>query len=382
MSIDSEGGVVHDTSFPLRFPPMKIGRLVLATILTIAAMTPLATLAENRDPDPSKTSIRSGLPIEGTMPPLEGATSWVNSTALTPPGLRGKVVLVDFWTYTCINWLRTLPYIRGWAAKYKAQGLVVVGVHTPEFGFEQSVENVSRAVKAMNIEYPVALDSNYRIWRAFNNAYWPALYLIDAQGRIRYHHFGEGEYEQSERLIQQLLAEAGNSDVSRTLISVDPQGVEAPADWSALKSPENYLGTERTDGFASSGGASPGRSRLFTAPARLQRNHWALAGNWTTEKSFVALKQAGGRIAYQFHARDLHMVMGPAVQGTPVRFRVLIDGEPPGSGHGADVDEGGFGIVDEQRLYQLVRQRESINDRRFEIEFFEPGVQAFAVTFG
>jgi thiol-disulfide isomerase/thioredoxin len=322
------------------------------------------------------------LPIEGELPSLGGATEWLNSPALTAAGLRGKVVLIDVWTYTCINWIRTLPYVRAWAEKYKNQGLLVIGVHAPEFEFEKNVDNVRRAAKDMKVNYPIAIDSNYAIWRALKNEYWPALYFVDAQGRIRHHHFGEGEYEQSEMVIQQLLAEAGISNIDHKLVSVDARGVEAAADWGSLKSPENYVGYERTEKFASPGGAVLDKPRVYAAPAQLRLNQWALSGDWTVGKKATVLNKANGRIAYRFHARDVHLVMGPAVRGTSVRFRVLIDGKPPGAAHGIDVDDQGNGTVTEQRLYQLIRQPKSIADRQFEIEFLDSGVEAFAFTFG
>jgi thiol-disulfide isomerase/thioredoxin len=253
------------------------------------------------------------LPVEGELPSLSGATGWLNSQPLTAAGLRGKVVLIDFWTYTCINWLRSLPYVRAWAEKYKNQGLVVIGVHAPEFEFEKNVDNVRRAAKDMKVNYPIAIDNNYAIWRALKNEYWPALYFVDAQGRIRHHHFGEGEYEQSEMVIQQLLAEAGISNIDHKLVSVDTRGVEAAADWGSLKSPENYVGYERTENFASPGGAVLDKRRVYAAPARLRLNQWALSGDWTVKKQATALNKANGRIAYRFHARDVHLVMGPAV---------------------------------------------------------------------
>ena len=316
------------------------------------------------------------------MPPLSGATGWLNSQPLTAADLRGKVVLVDVWTYTCINWLRSLPYVRKWAEKYKDQGLMVIGVHTPEFRFEKDVDNVRRAVKDRKIDFPVAIDNDYAIWRAFDNHYWPALYVIDAQGRIRHHQFGEGGYESSERIIQQLLGEAGFSGIGDQLAAVDARGVEAEADWAHLKSPENYLGHERTENFVSPGGAVVDKGRVYAAPARVKLNDWALSGDWTVKKDAVVLNKANGRIAYRFHARDLHLVMGPAVRGASVRFRVLIDGQPPGAAHGIDVDDQGNGTVSEQRLYQLIRQPSPIADRQFEIEFLDPGVEAFAFTFG
>jgi thiol-disulfide isomerase/thioredoxin len=322
------------------------------------------------------------LPVEGEFPSLASATEWLNSAPLTPAGLRGKVVLIDFWTYTCINWIRTLPYVRAWADKYREQGLVVIGVHSPEFPFEKDGDNVRRAVKAMDVGYPVAIDSDHAIWRAFNNQYWPALYFVDAKGHIRHHVFGEGEYAQSERVIQQLLAEAGQPSGGHDLVAVNAAGVEAGADWESLGSPENYLGYERTERFASPGGAQPEQRRVYAIPTRFKLNQWALSGEWTVQKGAIVLHTAGGRIVYRFHARDVHMVMGPATRGTPVRFRVLIDGQPPGAAHGIDVDDQGNGTATEQRLYQLIRQTGPITDRQFEIEFLDPGVAAFAFTFG
>jgi thiol-disulfide isomerase/thioredoxin len=322
------------------------------------------------------------LPMEGEMPSLGGATAWLNSSPLSAADLRGKVVLIDFWTYTCINWLRTLPYVRAWAEKYREHGVVVIGVHTPEFSFEHDLENVRRAAKDMRVEYPVAVDNDYAIWRAFDNHYWPALYLVDAQGRIRAHQFGEGAYESSEMMIQQLLAEAGIGGIAADLVSVEAQGAEVAADWGDLRSPENYVGYERTENFASPGGAILDRPRVYAFPAHFSLNDWALAGEWTVQSEATALKEANGRIAYRFHARDLHLVMGPAARGTSVRFRVFIDGQAPGAAHGSDVDEQGHGAVSEQRLYQLIRQPGHITDRLFEIEFLDAGVEAFAFTFG
>src|SRR5215471_15414402 len=321
------------------------------------------------------------LPVEGNLPSLAGATGWLNTPPLTPSGLRGHVVLVDIWTYTCINWLRTLPYVRAWAEKYKDQGLIVIGVHTPEFPFEKDVENIRRAAAAMRVTYPIAIDSDYGVWRALNNQYWPALYIVDAQGRIRHHHFGEGEYEMSERVIQRLLAEAG-AGRSQGLVSPDARGIEVAADWDNLMSPENYVGYQRTENFASPGGAAPDKPRVYAVPAALRLNHWAISGDWTIGKEALALDKPGGRIAYRFHARDVHLVMGPAARGTSVRFRVLIDGRPPGAAHGGDVDEQGNGTVSEQRTYQLIRQPKPIADRQFEIEFLDAGVEAFDFTFG
>jgi thiol-disulfide isomerase/thioredoxin len=361
---------------------MKAHKLMLATILAIAIGIPIATIAEDKSVAQQTTPTAVKLPIEGELPSLGGATGWLNSPPLTAAGLRGKVVLIDVWTYTCINWLRTLPYVRAWAEKYKDQGLVVIGVHSPEFAFEKNVENVRRAAKDMRVDYPIAIDTDFAIWRALKNQYWPALYIVDAQGRVRHHQFGEGEYEQSEKIIQQLLAEAGTGGIGHELVLVDARGAEAAADWGSLKSPENYVGYERTENFASPGGAVLDKGRVYTAPAKLKLNQWALSGDWTVEKGLTVLNKPNGRIAYRFHARDLHLVMGPETRGAPVRFRVLIDGQPPGAAHGIDVDVQGNGTVTEQRLYQLIRQPKPIADRQFEIEFLDSGVQAFAFTFG
>ena len=315
------------------------------------------------------------------MPSLGGATGWLNSPPLTAASLRGKVVLVEFWTYSCINWLRTLPYVRAWAEKYRNQGLVVIGVHTPEFEFEKNVDNIRWAAKDMRVDYPIAIDSGYAIWNAFRNNSWPALYFVDAKGQIRHQHSGEGEYEQSERTIQKLLTEAGAGGIGRELVSVDGRGAEAAADWGNLRSPETYVGYERTQNFSSPGGVLPEKRRVYAAPARLSLNHWALSGDWTVGKQATMLNKANGRIAYRFHARDLHLVMGPAARGTSVRFRVLIDGRPPRAVHGIDVDDQGNGTVTEQRLYQLIRQPKPIAARQVEIEFLDSGVEAFAFTF-
>ncbi len=313
---------------------------------------------------------------------LERANEWLNSPPLTPSALRGKVVLIDFWTFTCINWLRQLPYVRAWAEKYRDQGLVVIGVHAPEFSFEKNIGNVRWALKEMRIDYPIAVDNEHAIWGAFKNNYWPALYFIDAQGRIRHHHFGEGSYEQSEMVIQTLLAEAGNSGFAHEPVSVDARGIEAAAEWRSLRSAENYVGHERTQSFASPGGPVLDKPRTYQLPAMLRLNEWGLAGDWTVRKEAAVLNRPNGGIAYRFHARDLHLVMGPAAPGMSVRFRVLIDGQPPGQAHGIDVDEQGNGTVIEQRLYQLIRQPRTVADRQFEIEFLDPGVEVFAFTFG
>jgi thiol-disulfide isomerase/thioredoxin len=329
------------------------------------------------------TQLIVDLPIEGELPSLDGATGWLNSEPLTTAGLRGKVVLVDFWTYTCINWLRTLSYIRAWSEKYEKQGLVVIGVHTPEFPFEQDVDNVREAAKEMEVEYPVAIDSDYAVWSAFDNSYWPAAYVADAQGRIRHHRFGEGGYEELERVIQRLLGEAGRGPVGDDLVSVAADGFEAQADWGNLESPETYLGYEQAESFASRGGVSPDEARSYAAPTRLTLNHWALEGEWTIQKRAAVLNQDDGRIAFRFHARDVHLVMGPPERGTSVPFRVLLDGDAPAGAHGLDVDDDGHGAVTQQRLYQLIRQQgPTIGDRTFEITFLAPGVEAYVFTFG
>ena len=325
----------------------------------------------------------TGLPlrVEGRMPALDGATGWLNSGPLTTDGLRGRVVLVQFWTYTCINWLRTLPYVRAWAEKYRDQGLVVIGVHTPEFSFERDEANIREAIESMAIGYPVAVDSDYRVWEAFANHYWPALYFVDATGRIRHHVFGEGDYDVSEQVIQQLLAEAGADVGDQPLVSVSPEGAEVAADWDDLRTGETYLGDARGSDFASPERATSERSR-YTIPSQLRVNHWALEGSWTVGEEAVVLDEAGGRIAFRFHARDVNLVMGPLTRGGSGIFRVLLDGGPPGGAHGADVDDQGDGMLAGQRLYQLIRQPLPVDDRRFEIEFATPGVQAVVFTFG
>jgi len=319
---------------------------------------------------------------EGQLASLRTATAWLNSPPLTASDLRGKVVLIDVWTYTCVNWLRTLPYVRAWAEKYKDQGLVVIGVHAPEFPFEHDLDNVRRAAKAMRVTYPIAIDNDFSIWRAFDNNYWPALYLLDGAGKIRYQHFGEGEYEQSERNIQRLLKGAGARDVDSKLVPVVGEGAEAAADWGTLKSPETYVGYGQAENFASPGGATVDARHAYAVPDRLRLNEWALSGDWTVTQRNTALDKPNGRIVYRFHARDVNLVMGPAVRGVPVRFRVLVDGQPPGAAHGVDADAQGNGTVAEQRVYQLIRQAKPIVDRQFEIEFLDAGVEAFVFTFG
>jgi len=362
----------------------SLGRSLLLALALVVLLV-AAGSAEQTKQAPRASKAPKSLSTEAppvVLPSLGGATEWLNSPPLTAADLRGKVVLIDFWTYSCINWIRSLPYVRAWAEKYKNHGLVVIGVHTPEFAFEKNVDNVRRAAKDMRVDYPIAIDNDYAIWRAFKNEYWPALYFVDAQGRIRHHHFGEGEYERSEMIIQQLLSEAGTARVGHELVSVDARGAEAAADWGSLKSPENYVGYERTENFASPGGAVLDKGRVYAAPAQLKLNDWALSGDWTVEKQAIVLNKVNGRIAYRFHARDLHLVMGPAARGASVRFRVLIDGQAPRADHGIDVDEQGNGTVTEHRLYQLIRQRKPITDRQFEIEFLDSGVEAFAFTFG
>jgi thiol-disulfide isomerase/thioredoxin len=361
---------------------MKANRVAHCAILAYAIVALVVAFAGERNVVQQITPKAVQLRIEGEFPSLGGATGWLNSPPLTAAGLRGKVVIIDFWTYSCINWRRSLPYVRAWAEKYKNQGLVVIGVHSPEFEFEKNIDNVRWAAKDMRVDYPIAIDSDKAIWRAFRNDYWPALYFIDAQGHIRHHQFGEGEYEQSERIIQQLLAEAGVSSIDYGLVSVDGRGVEAAADWGDLKSPENYVGYERAENFVSRDGAILDKPHVYVAPSQLRLNHWALSGDWTIGKQAAVLNKTGGRIAYRFHARDLSLIMGPVVPGASVRFRVSIDGQPPGAAHGVDVDDQGNGKITESRMYQLIRQPKPIADRHFEIEFLDPGVAAFDFTFG
>ncbi|RIK96974.1 MAG: cytochrome C biogenesis protein [Proteobacteria bacterium] len=322
------------------------------------------------------------LPVEGNMPALDGAVGWLNSAPLTPEALRGKVVLVDFWTYSCINCLRAIPYVRAWAEKYKGQGLVVVGVHTPEFAFEKSLDNVRKAVADLGIAYPVAIDNDYAVWRAFDNRYWPAHYFIDAQGRIRHHHFGEGSYDVSERVIQQLLAEARGEAVASGLVSVNAGGAQAASTFTDVLSPETYLGYERAENFASPGGLVRDAAHVYAAPGMPKLNEWGLAGAWTVRDEHAALDGGEGRIVFRFHARDLHLVLGAGTDGAPVRFRVTIDGKAPGADHGVDTDADGQGTVTGQRLYQLVRQKGDVAEHTFEIRFLDPGVEAYAFTFG
>jgi thiol-disulfide isomerase/thioredoxin len=325
------------------------------------------------------------LPVEGQLPSLNGAVQWLNSPPLTAQSLRGKVVLVDFWTYSCINCLRSLPYVNAWAQKYKDQGLVVIGVHAPEFAFERNIDNVKKATHDLGVDYPVAIDNNYAIWRSFNNEYWPAHYFVDAQGRIRYHHFGEGDYEQSEKVIQQLLAEAGHASATSVptgLTSTRVKGVEVAADNSDMRSPETYIGYARAENFVSPGGEAEDKQHSYATPAQPTLNEWGLDGKWRVGAEYATLGAASGGIVYRFHARDLHLVLGPDKDGKAVRFRVSIDGAAPGTAHGSDVSPDGMGTVTEERLYQLVRQTGDVKDHTFSIEFLDPGVEAYSFTFG
>ncbi|HEY6928970.1 MAG TPA: redoxin domain-containing protein [Thermoanaerobaculia bacterium] len=349
--------------------------MLVASIGGASGFREETTLTEPAGPRSAK------LPVEGQLASFEGATTWINSPPLTPAGLRGKVVLVDFWTLTCVNWLRTLPYVRAWAAKYKDKGLVVIGVHTPEFTVEHDVANVRRAAQAMRVDYPVAVDNDYGVWHAFDNNYWPAVYLADAQGRIRFHHFGEEAYEETERAIQQLLTEAGAAEVPTDLVTVNPQGTEVAAGWNDLKSGESYVGSQKRVNFASPGGAE-GKPHAYTVPERLALNHWGLGGEWTVGREIASADKPNARIVYRFHARDVNLVMGPGKAAGPVKFRVLIDGHAPEAAHGTDTDAQGAGTVTEPKLYQLIRQPRPIVDRTFEIEFLDPGVETFCFTFG
>ena len=322
------------------------------------------------------------MPMHSQIPSLSGATGWLNSPPLTPDGLQGKVVVIDFWTYTCINWRRTLPYLKAWAERYGKSGLVVVGVHTPEFPFEHDLDNVRQQAKEIGVDYPSAIDNDYGVWRAFHNEYWPALYLFDAQGRLRHTHFGEGGYAETDKMIQKLLAEAGRKDIDPKPTPVTPGGYELGADWSKVGSGENYLGEARSDGFSSPGGFHSGERRQYSVPARLGLNDWALSGSWTVDSERVRVDEAGGRLAYRFRGRDVNLIMGPAKRGGTVRFRVFLDGKPPGPAHGLDVDAAGNGTASEQKMYQLIRQPGAITDRQFEIEFLDPGAEAWDFTFG
>ena len=373
-----------DTGILARVSTASTGGLEQALVGRLAGKSPNNSGAMMAAGGAMKMSAKApgALPIEGNLPPLDGAVQWLNSPPLTAQALKGKVVLVDFWTYSCINCLRTLPYVKAWAEKYRDQGLVVIGVHAPEFAFERDVGNVTKAMKDLGINYPVAIDNDYKIWRAFNNEYWPAHYFADAQGRIRYHHFGEGEYAESERVIQQLLREAGASKVADGLITADATGVQLAPDMNEVQSPETYVGYQRAEHFVPQTGLVPDKVSAYSTPAQLALNDWGLDGQWNVGSERAISSAPASRIVYRFHARDLHLVLGPDADGKPVRFKVLIDGKAPGDAHGTDVAPDGSGSVTEQRLYQLVRQNGGVTDRTFSIEFLDPGVSAYAFTFG
>jgi len=323
----------------------------------------------------------SSLADEGSLPEFAGAVDWLNSAPLTHKSLRGKVVLVNFWTYSCINSLRPLPYLKNWAARYKDAGLVVIGVHTPEFEFEKERANVERAIHDLKIAYPVPMDSNYRIWRAFNNSYWPAFYLVDAKGRIRYHHFGEGEYGESERVLQSLLKENGASGWSGNAVPISSTGAEV-APGGDVRSPETYIGYRQAERFSSPERMAHDSHRTYSPPVKPRLNQWGLSGSWEVGPQHAALLRESGRILFRFHSRDLHLVLGPSEKAKPVRFRVTLEGSAPGADAGTDTAPDGAGEVLEPRLYQLVRQKSGIKDRDFAIEFLDPGVRAFSFTFG
>jgi thiol-disulfide isomerase/thioredoxin len=353
-----------------------VGFVAAACAVWLVAGTLAGDKFENLD-----GKVISDLHADNGLGSFTGAVAWLNSKPFGADELRGKVVLVDFWTYSCINWQRTLPYVRTWAEKYQEQGLVVVGVHTPEFSFEKDLGNVHEATTQLRVNYPVAVDNHYVIWNAFGNNAWPALYLVDAHGRIRYRRLGEGGYEQTEKLIQELLVEAGAKGADTSMVRVSSVGSQAAADWDDLQSPETYVGSARTENFSSPGGLKNGK-RTYSAPLQLPPNGWALTGDWTVGSEAAKLDASNGRIVYRFHARDLHLVMGPRVREEPVPFRILLDGKPPGTSHGADVDAQGNGILVEHRLYQLVRQTLPVVDRQFQIEFLAPGAEVFSFTFG
>jgi cytochrome c biogenesis protein CcdA/thiol-disulfide isomerase/thioredoxin len=350
------------------------------------------SLVDKIEPAPAsavaKTVAGSGnapgtLPVEGELPSLVGATAWLNSPPLTRESLRGKVVLIDFWTYSCINCLRTLPYVKAWYDKYKDHGLVVIGVHTPEFAFEKDLGNVRQAVRQLGITYPVALDADYTIWRAFNNQYWPAHYFIDAEGRIRGHYFSEGDYAESEQMIRELLTQAGFRDLPPAGTQpVDARGAEAASDPAQDLSPETYVGYLRAENFSSRGGEVHDAAHDYSVPSWLDLNHWALAGTWTVGPQSALLERGPGQIVYRFQARDLHLVLGPGPDGKPVRFRVRLDGAEPGASHGVDTDASGAGVIEEHRLYQLIRQPGDVGEHVFSIEFLDGGARAYAFTFG
>ena len=377
-------GMGWDTGVLTRLSTVSTARLEQGLLDTLPGQAPAAGPAMMMRTD---AAAGTELPVEGTLPSLAGATGWLNSPPLSVEGLRGKVVLVDFWTYSCINCLRALPYVREWEQRYRDQGLVVIGVHAPEFAFERNLRNVMGAVEDLKITYPVAIDNDFAIWRGFNNRYWPAHYFIDGQGRIRAHHFGEGNYAQSEQIIRQLLRENGatlpEEPQAMAMAAANTRdGVERQADMRNLKSPETYLGHARAENFASPGGQRADQAADYAVPASLQLNQWALGGRWTVGDEDAQLQQAGGRIAFRFHARDLHLVLAPGADGKPVRFRVRLDGQAPGAAAGGDIAPDGSGTVGGHRLYQLIRQSGDVRERTFEIEFLDPGVHAYAFTFG
>jgi thiol-disulfide isomerase/thioredoxin len=322
------------------------------------------------------------LPVEGRLASFDGARTWLNSDPLTPEKLHGRVVLVDFWTYTCVNWLRTLPYLRAWAAKYRHDGLTVVGVHTPEFDFERNIENVVAQARRLGVEYPIVVDSGYAVWDAFANHFWPAVYIADGDGRLRFHHFGEGEYPMTEMVIQQLLLAAGSDNVDQSLVGVQPRGLELSADWQTLESPETYVGYRQSSGFAQEDVARFDEPTAYSLPGRLRLNEWGLSGTWTVAGHAATLNEPGGRIGFAFHARDLNLVMGPSSPGGSVPFRVFLDGQLATDAHGSDVELLGNGTVRDPRTYQLIRQSGPIVDRLFEVEFLGAGVEAYCFTFG
>ncbi|PVZ58309.1 cytochrome C biogenesis protein [Pseudomonas sp. B1(2018)] len=380
-------GLGLDTGILARFSTASTGGIEQALVEKLSGKLPRnsgAMMAQNSTTGGAVQVAEKSpgtLPVEGSLPPLEGAVQWLNSPPLDAQALKGKVVLVDFWTYSCINCLRSLPYVKAWAEKYRDQGLVVIGVHAPEFAFERDVNNVTKAMKDLGIHYPVAIDNEFKIWRAFNNEYWPAHYFADAQGRIRYHHFGEGEYAESERVIQQLLREAGGK-VSDGLIEAKADGVQMAPDSSEVQSPETYVGYQRAEHFVPPTALVPDKVATYNPPAQLALNDWSLSGQWHVGSERATASATDSRIVYRFHARDLHLVLGPGADGKPVRFKVLIDGKTPGDDHGMDVAPDGSGTVTEQRLYQLVRQSGGVQDRTFSIEFLDPGASAYAFTFG
>jgi cytochrome c biogenesis protein CcdA/thiol-disulfide isomerase/thioredoxin len=372
-----------DTGILAQFSTASTGGIEQALVTRLAGKSPNnGTAQDSAGAMKVANNAPATLPVEGNLPALDGAVQWLNSPPLDAQALKGKVVLVDFWTYSCINCLRTLPYVKAWAEKYRDQGLVVIGVHAPEFAFERNVGNVTKAMKDLGINYPVAVDNDYKIWRAFNNEYWPAHYFADAQGRIRYHHFGEGEYAESERVIQQLLREAGATKVDDGLINADAKGVQLAPDMNEVQSPETYVGFQRAEHFVPDSGLAPDKDSAYRPPSQLALNDWSLDGQWKVGSERATSSAPASRIVYRFHARDLHLVLGPGADGKPVRFKVLIDGKAPGDAHGTDVAPDGSGSVTEQRLYQLVRQPDGVTDRTFSIEFLDPGVSAYAFTFG